>query len=50
MAFSTDFALTPIVAALSLALAAATRAAMIRDDLRKTGTFSLGSFVDDWTG
>jgi hypothetical protein len=34
MAFSTDFAVTPIVAALSLALAAATRAALIRDGLR----------------
>jgi hypothetical protein len=34
VAFSTDFALTPIVAALSLALAGATRAALIGDGLR----------------
>jgi hypothetical protein len=34
VAFSTDFALTPIAAALSLAHAAATRAVFLRDGLR----------------
>jgi hypothetical protein len=37
VAFSTNFALKQIVAALSLALAAATRAALILDGLRQTG-------------
>jgi hypothetical protein len=46
IAFSVDFTVASFVAALSLAFAAATLAALIREGLRYTGSFSSASVVE----